>query len=279
VPSVFDRSGLAALSDLESPEWRELFDFLESEQASFLENEREFWNPAYKWARDPLHTWSRLWEYPYVFHHLQHLRKSLPGDRSIHVVDFGSGITFLPFSVARLGFHVTCVDTDPIAVESVERAAQCVDTGHGAVRGLIAGAEGAPLSDGAADIVYCVSVLEHVADVTRVLREIARVLSPGGNLVLTTDIDLQGDSSLGIQARTQVVQALAGIFDWVCPDRTVHPADLLTSDRSPYPYDEPWSLPKAWFFAKQRAKGLIGRRPSPHLVWLAVEGFVLQKRG
>lgn len=78
---VFDRSGLAALSDLDSPEWLKLFGFLEKEQDDFLTKEGQFRSPGYTWSRDPLHTWSRVWEYPFVFYHLKHSRQSLPDDR------------------------------------------------------------------------------------------------------------------------------------------------------------------------------------------------------
>jgi hypothetical protein len=60
----FDRSGLAALSDLQTEEWRELFTSLEDQQREFLAKEEAFRSADYPWPRDPLHTWSRVWEYP-----------------------------------------------------------------------------------------------------------------------------------------------------------------------------------------------------------------------
>ena len=46
--------------------------------------------------------------------------------------------------------------------------------------------ERAPFPDGSFDLVLSVEVLEHVADVELATREIARLLAPGGRLVLTT---------------------------------------------------------------------------------------------
>ena len=46
--------------------------------------------------------------------------------------------------------------------------------------------ERAPLEDGSFDLILSVEVLEHVADVELATRELARLLAPGGRLVLTT---------------------------------------------------------------------------------------------
>jgi ubiquinone/menaquinone biosynthesis C-methylase UbiE len=43
-----------------------------------------------------------------------------------------------------------------------------------------------PLQDGLFDVVFCLDVLEHVADQDRCLREMVRVLKPGGRLLLWT---------------------------------------------------------------------------------------------
>jgi SAM-dependent methyltransferase len=272
---VFDRSGLAALSDLDSPEWLEVFGTLEKEQNDFLAKESQFRSPDYTWPRDPLHTWSRLWEYPYAFYHLKRLRQSLP-DRA-RVVDFGSGLTFLPFSVGRLGFHVTCVDVDPAAVRSVESAARCIDAAPGKVDAVLAGPEGAPLDDGIAELVYCISVLEHAGNPVRELAEIARILRPGGTLILTIDLDLQGNLALGVEARANLLRAVNAMFEWSMPCSTVHPADLLTSNTGPFPCNEPRGLAGARFRLRQLAKPMLGKRRLARPVWLVVEGFVLRR--
>jgi SAM-dependent methyltransferase len=50
-----------------------------------------------------------------------------------------------------------------------------------------ANVESLPFEDGAFDLVLCTQVLEHVVDPAAVLRELARVLEPGGTLLLSTD--------------------------------------------------------------------------------------------
>jgi SAM-dependent methyltransferase len=273
--NVFDRSGLAALSDFHSAEWLERFRSLGREQDEFLAKDSAFRSPHYTWPRDPLHTWSRVWEYPYVFHHLKRLRKSLP--ERARVIDFGSGVTFFPFSVSRLGFHVTCVDVDPDTVQSVGRAAQCVDAAPGAVDAVLAAPAGVALDDAAAEVVYCISVLEHVDEPVRELSEIARILRPGGTLILTIDLDLQGKLALGVEARARFLRAINGLFEWGMPPTTVHPADVLTSNTGPFPFGELRGLGAARFRLRQLAKGILGRRRLVRPVWLACEGFVLRR--
>ena len=53
-------------------------------------------------------------------------------------------------------------------------------------RVLRAAAEQLPLPPGGFDLVYCYSTLEHVADAGRAVREMVRVLRPGGRLYLHT---------------------------------------------------------------------------------------------
>ena len=59
-----------------------------------------------------------------------------------------------------------------------------VDPGDAA--GFVAMAESLPIVSGAADVVLCTQVLEHVAGPERAVSEMARVLRPGGTCLLTT---------------------------------------------------------------------------------------------
>ena len=122
---VFERSGLAALSDLGSLEWSKLFSQLEKEQYLFLNNEAIFKGQELSCPRDPLHQWSRVWEYPYAYHHIIKFRREYPSQNSLpHIIDFGSGVSFFPFAIAKLGFKITCIDIDPICEKDMNRAIQ-----------------------------------------------------------------------------------------------------------------------------------------------------------
>ncbi len=89
----FDRSGLASLDDLSTPQWRACFPHLESIQREFLAAKPH--SADYPWPGDPLHNCIRVWEYPFVYHHLQAFRCTLPERPLPLVVDLGSGCDLL----------------------------------------------------------------------------------------------------------------------------------------------------------------------------------------
>lgn len=51
----------------------------------------------------------------------------------------------------------------------------------------VADATGVPLLDGSVDVIVCKQVLEHLPEPVRALREMARVLKPGGRVLLSTN--------------------------------------------------------------------------------------------
>ena len=76
--------------------------------------------------------------------------------------------------------------------------------------------EALPLGDAAFDLVLCTQVIEHLLDVEAGMRELARVLRPGGTLILTTDNRKRYVSKVLAAPRTLVVRALR------LPHRYVH---------------------------------------------------------
>jgi len=280
VASVFHHCGLAALSDLQNPESQAVLRELEDESRVFMARDAEIRKPHSRWMRDPLHTWSRVWEYPYAYYHLRNWRASFTGQALPHVVDYGSGVTFFPFAVAKLGFRVTCVDIDRICQVDMERAIECIPAAPGKVEFKLCGNDSIPLPDASADAVYCISVIEHMQDfASAATKEMARVLKPGGMLILTFDLDLRGDQAIGVEPYRRLREAIDQRFDLIYPERTIHPNDALRSDRSICPCRKVniWLHPR-WFCYHVLLKILSARRPShrlPH--WLTAMGLAAKK--
>lgn len=275
--SVFERCGFASLSDLDEPSWASLLSFLEKEQESFLAQEARFRSPDYPWPKDPLHTFSRIWEYPYAYYHLKKWKGQNAADKRPVAVDIGSGVTFFPFSAARLGFDVVCVDPDPVCFKDLARAAAVTDAAPGSVRGVQASGERIPLPDGQADVVYCISVLEHMPSYEGTVREMARLLKPDGLLLLTIDVNADRTSEISLENHRKLIPLLRERFEYVHPEITIHPSDLLHSNAGPCPM---WSPPGSLLRQAlrpfgRRVKAWLGWKPS---LFLLCQGFVMRKK-
>lgn len=94
------------------------------------------------------------------------------------VLDLGCGVGAMTrLLVERGAVHPVGVDVEPRQVRDARRL-----TPRGAASFLCADAHRLPFADGAFELVYTSWFFEHVPDVPSTLREIARVLEPGGLL-------------------------------------------------------------------------------------------------
>lgn len=99
----------------------------------------------------------------------------------LHVLDVGAGDGTLAVEAAKRGAAVTGVDPDTamLAAAAVKARVAGVDL-H-----LVSGcAEQLPFPDGTFELVFAVTVLCFVRDADRAIKEMARVLEPGGCLIL-----------------------------------------------------------------------------------------------
>ncbi len=99
------------------------------------------------------------------------------------VLDLGCAGGFMAEAMAARGANVTGIDPAAEAVEAARRHAR--SAGH-AIRYDVGVGEALPYGAADFDAVVCVDVLEHVADLHKVLDEVARVLRPGGLLLFDT---------------------------------------------------------------------------------------------
>ena len=113
-------------------------------------NEREDPEPFYSWLADELAT------------ALERRHGSLAGRT---LIDLGCGPGYYTAALRARGATVIAIDNDAGGLP------------EGA---LVADAEALPVPDGAADGVVCSNLLEHTPDAEAVVREIERVLRPGG---------------------------------------------------------------------------------------------------
>ncbi|MEM7710081.1 MAG: bifunctional 2-polyprenyl-6-hydroxyphenol methylase/3-demethylubiquinol 3-O-methyltransferase UbiG [Pseudomonadota bacterium] len=99
------------------------------------------------------------------------------------VLDLGCAGGFMAEALDDRGAEVAGIDPAEAAI----RAARAHADAHGrAIRYDVGVGEALPYDDAAFDAVVCVDVLEHVQDLGQVIREITRVLKPGGLFLFDT---------------------------------------------------------------------------------------------
>jgi 2-polyprenyl-3-methyl-5-hydroxy-6-metoxy-1,4-benzoquinol methylase len=97
------------------------------------------------------------------------------------LLDIGCGDGALASALARRGAIVTGLDADSVMIAAARRRAKIEGTQLHHVEGQ---AERLPFNDASFDLVVAVTVLCFVRDAERAFMEMARVLKPGGRLVI-----------------------------------------------------------------------------------------------
>jgi SAM-dependent methyltransferase len=107
-------------------------------------------------------------------------------------LEVGSGTGFFLLNLAQAGVlqrgHVTDISPGMVEAAVANGAALGLD-----VQGRVADAESIPYDDGTFDLVVGHAVLHHIPDVELALREVLRVLRPGGRFVFAGEPSRVGD--------------------------------------------------------------------------------------
>lgn len=110
--------------------------------------------------------------------------RHLPGTRPLTLVDVGSGTgRWTPVLAERFGGPVTGVEPS-----AKMRAVATTDSVHPGVTYVDGAAERLPLADASCDGALLFLVWHHVTDKHRAALELARVVRPGGTLLLRTEV-------------------------------------------------------------------------------------------
>lgn len=203
------RSGIPTETEyrenLESAEFRQLEGF---SNAFIAKNEARLKKYARKWIKDPLHQWSRQWEYPFVLNKLAPCLGKSSGKR---VLDAGSGITFFPYYLqeAYTSLEVACCDQDDALAEIFGN----INSDNGVdIRFTHADLASMPYDDAWFDCIYCTSVLEHTVDYSTIVAEFWRILKPSGSLVVTFDLSLDGKYPISPESGKELLATLLKRF-------------------------------------------------------------------
>ena len=105
------------------------------------------------------------------------LRHHLRGARPKRVLDLGCGVGGFLSGLSEIGERVLPTDMD--------RASLAICRERGFRLGVVADGYALPFADASFELVCLFDALEHIPDEARALSEVARVLAPGGRVVIT----------------------------------------------------------------------------------------------
>jgi SAM-dependent methyltransferase len=253
-------AGIPGTDDYEQLVQTSLFRDMETFSNDFL-RKNMYLQDHYKWVKDPLHQWSRQWEYPYVYQSIKEYMDTRHDPYSrVKVLDAGSGITFFPYYMEQTiqGLDITCCDSDGSLISLYDRVTRSASA-EPKVKFIETDMHALPFGDESVDVIYCISVLEHTRSYSRILDEFHRILVPGGWLVLTFDVGLDGVSEIAPEPARHLLGEVARRFSSRrdSPEIEINAEGILTSNHiiQRYNHLSPWRFPKlALIKAALRAK-------------------------
>lgn len=194
----------------------------EAEVARFSAMAAEWWDPKGKFK--PLHKFNpaRLGYFKAeLCRHFGRDPKALDALRGISLVDIGCGGGLVAEPMARLGAAVTGIDASEknIGVARVHADGEGLSIDYRATTAEDLAATGATF-----DVVFALEIVEHVADVPFFLAECAKMVRPGGLMIVSTLNRTAKAFALAVVGAEYVLGWLPrGTHDW---KKFVRPADL-----------------------------------------------------
>ncbi len=163
-----------------------------------------------RWVKNPMEHWSRLWEYPFVYESIAEAA-GRSGPRPLRVLDAGSGATFFPYFLMDhlTNLEVTCWDSDA----SLAAIHEALNAGaRGRARFEVRDLQAPPDVARPFDVIYCISVLEHLPRRDETVRAFRKMLARGGLLVVTFDVSLEHGGEIPLAEARGLARHLETVF-------------------------------------------------------------------
>jgi len=185
----------------------------------------EWWDPTGKFR--PLHKFNptRLhYIKSQLCRHFSRDERSTNALADLRILDIGCGGGLLSEPLARLGANVTGADA---SVANIEIAKLHAATSNLAIDYRATTAEAIAAAGETFDVVLAMEIIEHVSDVELFVQECARMVRPGGLLLVATLNRTPKSFALAIVGAEYVLRWLpVGTHDW---KKFVKPAELVAA--------------------------------------------------
>lgn len=153
--------------------------------------------------------WSRVFEYPWVI-----TNAGLDGTKEC--LDVGPGHAVFQYAAAAMSRRYVSVDPLVESMTAVQAMKERMNLRSLEVVVADAFDYFKVCPDAAFDIIFCISVLEHVRDWRWMLTEMLRVLRPGGTMLVTLDVRFEGEDPgefyVGIKEAEDIVRSAGGFL-------------------------------------------------------------------
>jgi ubiquinone/menaquinone biosynthesis C-methylase UbiE len=239
------RGGTLALESTNRPKVRAAEE-IPSCSLGFKKQVQTFWqgSPCDSWfteeAPGTAAFYQTLDEHRYTVHPSLHKAVCFEKTRGLRVLEIGCGCGSEAERFARAGAHYTAVDLTNAAVSITQRRFQLAGLKGRFVQG---DAENLPFGDDSFDLVYSHGVLHHTPDTARTIREVHRVLGPGGRakimLYYRDSFNYQVNLRVVRRLRAQMLRTQAGLkvakMIWHEPEEELkRHAELIKQDPGSY---------------------------------------------
>ena len=177
-----------------------------------------------KWVIDPIRQWSRVWEYPFVY---QEIIDALPKPTSHQnlVLDAGCGVSFFPYYLqSQLNCSILGIDYDSSLADVYDRISK---ESPNQIDFHASGIDDMPIENETVDVLYSISVLEHTNNYESIIKEWHRVVRPGGHLVLTFDLSVDGLADISVENTEKMLSVLSHYFKPKFTPEVVNLSDIL----------------------------------------------------
>jgi len=217
----------------------ELYYEMKEYSKQFSKNNNSFIYKTF-WIKNAFLHFSRKAEYQFVFNEIDNNKK---------ILDAGCGITFFPFFLKE---KFSNIDLDLVDFsKSTKKFYKSKD-----FRFIYSDLNNLDISDEIYDIVYCVSTLEHIQTYSNVVKEISRILKPGGKLIITFDVSFSKNDIINIQNVHEFVYSTLNQLNNENKNYNLNIENLVTS----HDFNKkelPWKYPKIfyriyYFFSKNK---------------------------
>jgi len=207
-----------------------LFRSMETFSSQFLKkNKIALQEYRRKWVADPLHQWSRQYEYPFVYFHVRdYINNQQKSD--LKILDAGSGVTFFPYYLCSNSpkIKVYCCDYDLTHGQIFDNINKNLNLPNNFFPADI---RRLPFGTSTFDIVYCISVLEHTDDYDIIIQEFKRILKPNGLFIVTFDISIDGIDDIPREKAVELIESLEKHFFCTNGFNSKQDLDLIDSEK------------------------------------------------